>query len=426
MEFENEIVKIREARKDAEARHASLRADADKVKAEIMESGADLATDKDAFTKVDEAYLASDAVRDEISDLRTREARLMEIVGEKVADLKDSPERREARNIGERFLASAEYKNLRASGRLESAAPVGSTAPVEVTTRDETVDGLRLRTTVDNSSGSGGGVIWSDRREDLIVPVPVRQIRLLDLVTVSTTDTDTIEWVKETTMTDAAAETAYGTAAPEAAYGYTKQSTTVKRIPHFVPATKGSLMDGGRLQSLLENRLLRGVRLRLEAQVLSGDGTGENLTGILSTSGIGSQALGALSHFDAVHKAITNVRINYLADDPNAIGLHPTDYEKVILEKDANGNYVHGRAASEGSVQTIWGLVPVVSTLFSVGTPLVGYYPEAELAVRTGVSVSASDSHSDFFTKGLVALLAELRAGFFLPQPKAFCKITGF
>ena len=304
-----------------------------------------------------------------------------------------------------------------------SGARVNS-APVEVATRDETLDSIRLRTTVDNTSGSGGGVIWSDRRTDLIVPIPVRQIRALDLVSVGTTDSDTVEWTEETTLTDAAAETAYGTAAPESAYGYTKQSTTVKRIPHFVPATKGSLMDGGRLRSLLENRLMRGVRLRLESQVVAGDGVGENLQGIYDVV-TQAQALGADTRFDAVHKAITVVRVNYF-DEPTAIGIHPNDYEQVVLEKDTAGNYVHGRAASEGSVQTLWGLLPVVSTVFTEGTPLVGDYSAAELAVRTGVSVAASDSHSDFFTKGLVALLAEMRAAFFVTQPLAFCEITGF
>jgi HK97 family phage major capsid protein len=422
---EHEIRNVRDAIKVAERQHADARATADKVGAEMRDAGVDFAKDADAFQRLDDAYKAADAARDEVADLRAREVRLMEIVGERVAERKDSAERREAVGIAEAFLRSGEYATLRDSRALDMDAARVQTAPVEVAGRDALVDALRLRTTLDNSAGSGGGRIWSDRREGLLVESPVRNVRLLDVITVGTTDSDTIEWAQETTVTDAAAETAYGTAVPEAAYGYTKTSTSVKRIGHFVPATKGALADGGQLRTLIESRLMRGVYFRLESQALAGDGTGQNLTGILSTAGIGSQALGSDTRFDAVHKAITNVRVNAYAE-PTVIGMSPADFEKVLLEKDSSGNYVHGRAASEGTLQTLWGLVPVVSTLFTTGTPVVGNYADAVMWMRSGVSIAASDSHSDYFTKGLVAILAETRAAFAVLQPKSFCKITGF
>lgn len=425
-DFEQEVTALRDTIRDAEKRHASERAAADKVRADLRASGVDFAKDKDAFDKVDEAYRSADALRDEISDLRSREARIMEIAGHEVRDATNDGERDARRgSVADRFLRSKEYQEVLRSGSLSMVGARIHSNPVEVQTRDELLAGLRMRTTVDNSAGSGGGVIWSDRREDLIVPTPVRRISVLDVITIGTTDSDTVEWTKETTTTDAAAETAYGTAASEAAYGWTKQSTTVKRIPHFVPATKGSLADSGQLRTLLTSRLQRGVNLRVETQVVAGDGTGDNLTGIKVVSGTGSIALGSDTRFDAVHKAITNVRTNAYTE-PGVIGLHPSDYEDLVLEKDADGNYVHGRSASEASVTTVWGLVPVVSTVFSTGTAVVGDYSEAVLWLRDGVSVAMSDSHSDFFTKGLVAILAEARAAFAVLQPKAFCKITGF
>lgn len=420
--MEAEIRKVRDAVKAAEREHANLRAEADKVRAEMGD--VDFAKDGDAFARLDEAYKAADSKSDEVAELRTREARLLEIVGERADEAKPSTDRAEARTIAQRFLASSEYRALRESGALEMEGTRVSSGAVQVADREGLKDLLRIRTTVDNSAGSGGGRIWSDRLESLLVAAPVRQIRLLDVISVGDTDSDTVEWAKETTLTDAAAETAYGTAAPESAYGYTKQSTTVKRIPAFVPATKGALMDGGQLEALLSNRVARGVRLRLESQLRAGDGTGENLTGLDNTSGKGTVALSTNSYFDAVHKAITNVRVNYF-EDPTVIGLHPTDFESILLEKDANGNYVHGRAASEGLLQTLWGLTPVVSTVFSQGTAYVGDFSQAQLWVRTGLSVATSDQHQDFFIKGLVAILAEMRAAFTVLQPKAFCTVTG-
>lgn len=424
VDLEKDIVELRSAVSQKAAEEAQLRAAADQVVAGIKESGVNPLTDKDAFQKVDEAYKGADAARDELAELRSRLTKALGIVGQRADEEESKGARtREARTIAERFIQADELKRLRASGVLNMAGTHVEMAPVEVATRDEAYQLLRLRATVDNASGSGGGVIWSDRLQNLIVMTPERRVRLLDVITIGDTDSDTVEWTKETTRTHAAAETPYGTAAPEASYGYTKQSTTVKRIPHFVPATKGALMDSGQLRTLLETSLVKGVRLRAETQVLNGDGVGENLLGITATAGTGTQALGTDTRFDCVHKAITNVRVNY-QDEPTVIGLHPSDYEDIVLEKDANGNYVHGRSADE--IRTIWGLTPVVSTLFTAGAPLVGDYSQAVLWMRTGISVAASDSHSDFFLKGLVALLAEMRAAFTVLEPKAFCEISGF
>ena len=58
-------------------------------------------------------------------------------------------------------------------------------------------------------------------------------------------------------------------------------------------------------------------------------------------------------------------------------------------------------------------------------TGIVGDWRQAALWVRDGVQVLASDSHSDFFTKNLIAILAEMRAAFGVLMPKAFCKVTG-
>jgi HK97 family phage major capsid protein len=57
-------------------------------------------------------------------------------------------------------------------------------------------------------------------------------------------------------------------------------------------------------------------------------------------------------------------------------------------------------------------------------TALVGDFTKAVLWLREGAQVLATDSHSDFFVKNLVALLAELRAALGVLLPSAFCKVT--
>jgi HK97 family phage major capsid protein len=62
--------------------------------------------------------------------------------------------------------------------------------------------------------------------------------------------------------------------------------STVKTIAHWIPATKRALADVGQLRTLIDARLQDGVNLRLDSQMINGDATGENLRGILNTTGV--------------------------------------------------------------------------------------------------------------------------------------------
>jgi HK97 family phage major capsid protein len=83
--------------------------------------------------------------------------------------------------------------------------------------------------------------------------------------------------------------------------------------------------------------------------------------------------------------------------------------------------YIYGDPAGNGPA-TLWGVPVLVHAAFTSGTPLVGRGADATLFVREGLSVAASDSHSDYFTKRKVAILASMRAAFAVTQPKSFCK----
>lgn len=424
MDFEAEIKQLRAKRADATAREASLRSEADTLVEKLRGEGTNPLTDPTAFDSVDKAYLRSDEVRDEIAGYDKALSRALEIAGEKATERgpkggNGTVEAREAATIAQRFHEHAQIVALRESGALRHDARV-ETMPIQVLTRDEYMDGLRLRTTIDNSSGSAGGLIWSDRRPNLVVPIPQRRVRLLDVISIDSTDSDTIEYVRETTHTDAAAGTPYGTALPESAYGYTKDNTTVVRVGHWVPATKGALADAGQMRGIIDRNLMQGQTRVLESQVWNGGG-GNDLTGFLGQI-TQSQARSSDSYHDAFHKSITKIRLQEL-DDPSAFMINPSDYEKIVLEKDLDNNYINHRGVNE--INTLWGMAPVVSTLAASGTSVVGDFSQVVLYVREGIVVAASDSHSDFFLKGLVAVKAEGRYASVLLQPKAFCKVTG-
>jgi HK97 family phage major capsid protein len=153
-----------------------------------------------------------------------------------------------------------------------------------------------------------------------------------------------------TGFTNNAAETAEATAAtgtsgtkPESALALAENTTSVRTVAHWIPATKRSLADAGQLRTLIEQILRLGLDLRLDQQIATGDGVGENLRGIYNTVGIGAvtrrvpatnNTLTPETVLDVLHRAITVVRLAFF--EPNAIGIHPTDFESVRLQRAAS------------------------------------------------------------------------------------------
>lgn len=426
MDLEQEIKQLRSQLTTDAREEARLRSEADTLASSMKESGVNILADKDAFEKIDTAYAAADRLRDSIAEHRVRIERALEIAGERIAEGKDDIKTREAAGVLARLTESAPYQRLRESGVLNHTSARVSMDPVEIRTRDEFLGDIRQRT-IDNSSGSGGGVIWSDRLENLIVPMAQRRVRLLDLITIGQTDTDTVEFVRQTTLTDNVSGQPYGTSLTESNYGWEKDSTVVKRRGHFVVATRGALADSAQLNTLLSTSLQRGHMRDIEEQAYKGNGAGENFLGITDAARTGVQTLSRStdSYHDVFHKAITKVRVANLADDyePSAFLINPVDYERIVLEKDKNDNYINNRGVTE--ISTLWGLVPIISTLAPSGSALVGDFTQAVMWLREGIAVSASDQHADFWLKGLVAIKSEGRAAFGVLEEGAFVKVSG-
>ena len=126
-----------------------------------------------------------------------------------------------------------------------------------------------------------------------IRPLPLLPpLTVLDLVTMATTDSTSVKWVREASFTNGAAEVAESAAGaevakPEAALTLEPVTFDVTTIAHWMPASKQSLRDVAGVRSLIDAKLEWGLRRRLARQLINGDGIGPNLLGICNTPGIG-------------------------------------------------------------------------------------------------------------------------------------------
>ncbi|MFJ4828401.1 phage major capsid protein [Streptomyces sp. NPDC088747] len=246
----------------------------------------------------------------------------------------------------------------------------------------------------------------------------------------TTTGMSAVVYMEETTYTNNAAETAEANQAdnqgayPESALALTERQEPVRKVATFLPVTDEQFEDEPRAQGYVNNRLPYMIQQRLDSQLLVGNGTAPNLRGTENVVGIQTQALGADSVPDAIYKCARKIRDNGFAE-PSVVFIAPSKWEGVRLLKTADGQYVWGHPSMVGPF-TIWG-IPVVETTAVTSTKAVlgDYANFSELAMRRGIDVQVSNSHSDYFVKGKLAIRADMRAAAIHFRPKAFGTVTG-
>jgi HK97 family phage major capsid protein len=344
--------------------------------------------------------------------------------------------RRSGKSLGDTFTNSAEFKNL-----LDSVPGGHFSKDHRVQTRPVAVDSLlnsrgEKSLITGASPTSGGSFVWPDFLGLRVGSEAFeRPLMLRDLVTAGTTTSDMIEYVRVTGQTNNAAPTAEATTTsngvkPESAINTVRITTPVRTIAHWIPITKRALSDAAQIRTLIDNFLTYGLEEELEDQMISGDGTGENFTGLAATSGVQAQPYDT-NLLVTLRKAKTKVR-TVGRSIPTGYIINPTDVETLDLTTDLQGRFYFGgpsgtlnNAGLAGNTTApLWNLPVIESESVPAGTAYVGDWRKAILWDREQSSITMSDSHASFFVQNLVAILAEMRAAFGVIQPSAFVACT--
>jgi HK97 family phage major capsid protein len=284
------------------------------------------------------------------------------------------------------------------------------------------------------SDTSAGAMIQPDYR-GLQVGLDIfqRPLTIRNLITNGTTSSDTVEYVRVTSITNNAAPVAESTTTadpgsmtaangvkPESALALAKVTETVRTIAHWLPATTRALSDAGQIRTLIDQFLRYGIEEELEDQMINGSGSGEDFTGISNVSGVQAQAWDT-DILTTTRKARTLVR-TVGRSVPTAYVMNPADWETIDLLQDNEARYYFGGPIRLGQ-PTLWGLPVVESEAVPEGTAYVADWRKAVLWDREQATITVSNSHANFFIRNMVAILAEMRAAFGVLQPSAFVEI---
>jgi len=211
----------------------------------------------------------------------------------------------------------------------------------------------------------------------------------------------------------------------------TPVTETVKEIAGWISVSDLMIDDLDFIVSEINSRLLYDLALFEEQQLLTGDGSGTNLKGLLERDGIQTLAATSATLADQLFAARTNVQTaTGLAAD--GILVNPTDYQTLRLAKDGNGQYFGGgyfggAYGQNGLIEEppIWGLRTVVSPAVAQGTVVVGAFKQGATVYRKGgINVLSTNSNADDFVKDKVTIRATERLAFVVRRPAAFVNIT--
>jgi HK97 family phage major capsid protein len=266
---------------------------------------------------------------------------------------------------------------------------------------------------------SGGPGIFSDRLPG-VIEEPLRPLTIRSLLDQGTTSSNLIEWIKELVFTNNADTVSEGAQKPESNITYEREDVPVRTIAHWIHATRQVLADFPQLQTLINGRLSYGLKIAEENQILLGDGTGNNILGLIPQATAYNNALNKAgdTFIDVIRHAILQVRLAFYP--ASGVVLTPTDWHNIELTKDNENRYL--MANPQGNLPPmLWGR-PVVE---SDGMPndqfLVGAFRmAATLFDREQASIAVSTEDRDNFIKNMVTILCEERLALAVARPAAF------
>lgn len=367
--------------------------------------------------EIEDAKTASAETKGAVDKLAEKAIEL----GDRLADMEQKQaahyeEAVEEKSAGQRMVESDEFKTMmqykRGGARLElktaitNAPSLGMAQPM--------VAGDRL------------GTVWHE---------PNRMLRIRDVLPVGRTSSNVVWFPKEDTFTNAAAVVRNTSASPivaaenvtkpEAALTFTSDSEEVVTIAHFIPVSKQALDDSDFLASYIDSRLMYGLKLTEDNQLLNGTGITGYVSGIATNSTAYAQADSPHSYDDSVEYLRDAIRqlqqANYM---PSAMIMNPKDWADLELKREtSNGQFIWADPTRMAAPR-FWGLDVVVSNTCTAGTAYVLDPNAYQIFDREDASVEISYEDSTNFQKNMATVRAEERLAFVSYSTSGCVKVT--
>ena len=323
----------------------------------------------------------------------------------------------------------AALDRLRELEQKGATMPAGGLAPVstwgeQLITRPEfkaAVDrggrdvSLRVPIEVKNTIIADGTTVFPMNKPGVIaggfVPLTIRAA--LTSIPVST---NAVNALRENAWTNSAAEVSEGASKPESDLTFTNYDVNIRTVAHWIKVSNALLADAPAIAGYVDTRLRNGLAQRVERQLLLGNGTSPNLSGLTDSGNFTAYTPTSDDNLaDAINRAkYTMWALGYV---PDTVIVNPADWGTLErLREGANsGTYLYG-APGESAPTNPFGLRIVLSAHMTAGYFIVMDSTAAVVYDRQQVTVEMGYVNEDF-TKNLVTIRAEERLALACERP---------
>ena len=252
---------------------------------------------------------------------------------------------------------------------------------------------------------------------------PTRPVHIRQLLSIGSTQSDVVRYVKESGYTNGAAITAEGATFAQSDFDMTAVNANVKKIGTYFRISEEMLADTPQLTSYLSARAPEKLLEVEDANIL----TGTDLGGIINSApafaaGDYADSVESANQFDVIVASLNQLALlNYNAD---TILLNPTDFHKILLLKDTTNNYLKDQVYG-GLTPVFMGVRVVLNSAITAGDFLIGNFSVGtQLWVRQGVNVEFFREDGTNVRDGFVTVRVSERIALTNYLPNAFVKGT--
>ena len=193
---------------------------------------------------------------------------------------------------------------------------------------------------------------------------------------------------------------------PEASMNPVEDTALLYTIAHFKAITRQALEDYPQILAIVQDRLLAGVRSKLEHDAVAA-----------LTTNVDIDAVEGEDLQSAIRLGIATAESNGYS--PNAILVNPFD------AADLDFSRVAGTLSGPVRGSNTWNLPIIPAMSVPQGSSYVGDFKMGETWFDRGtLDVFMTDSHADFFLRNQLVILAEARGAFKITEPGAIYKVS--
>ena len=285
------------------------------------------------------------------------------------------------------------------------------------------VSGEDVEIKADTVVGSIALNTWGHNLAD-VGQLGTRKLNMIDLFPTITISSDNLnkkihywDWDEATTVraSDMVAE---GAAFPQSTAKWKQFSIDIRKVGDTLPVSEEFFEDESMFSSELELFLATNVAIKVDDQMLNGDGLGENLNGLNDgavafvpvASGIVDANIYDLTV--KVSEDITTARGNKYR--PNFQVMNITDINKMKLKKDANNNYLVPPFVSQNGNE-VAGVLVIENNAQAVNTMVQGDSRYARIYKAAGFTLSKGTIGNQF-TEDMMTLKVRQRLAFLMRE----------